>query len=198
MSTDIVVGIDGSPSAQAALTWAASHARASGARLRAIHVLGWQEAHDLYTTPVVSTHVYSDADGLDPAWTAAGRRMFATANPEPTWTLQFASGHPGQVMVDQSREAALLVLGTREHHGIGRLVTGSVSHYSINHASCPVVAVPVASSAVEPAPVPDVADVGAGPAGAAPSSRPRTGGTRGPRPAPPISTHRYPVTGRTQ
>lgn len=198
MSPDIVVGIDESPSARVALTWAAAQARASGARLRAIHVLGWQEAHDLYTTPVVSTHVYGDADGLDPAWTAAGRRMFATIHPEPTWTLQFASGHPGQVMVDQSGGAAMLVLGTREHRGIGRLIDGSVSHYSLNHASCPVVAVPVASSSVVAVPVPDRADAGAGPAAVSAASRPRPGGTRGPRPAPPSQNHRHPVTGGTR
>ena len=34
------------------------------------------------------------------------------------------------------------MVGTREHVGLGRLLTGSVSHYCLSHAGCPVVAVP--------------------------------------------------------
>jgi nucleotide-binding universal stress UspA family protein len=140
--TDIVVGIDSSPSAWAAVTWAASYARRTGARLRAIHVLERPESWDVYTTPGLPPLVYPDADALDPVWTAGSREVFAKLSPEHAWTLQFAQGHPGQVMVGASRGAAMLVLGTREHRGLDRLLNGSVSHYCINHAGCPVVVVP--------------------------------------------------------
>ena len=36
----------------------------------------------------------------------------------------------------------VLVVGTHEHHGLGRVLHGSVSHYVLSHAPCPVVAVP--------------------------------------------------------
>jgi len=147
MSKDIVVGIDESASAWAALTWAASYARATGARLRAVHVLETREARELYEIPVLGPQVFSDDDELDPAWTQAGRRVFAEIAPEPSWTLQFGQGHPGQIMVDESRNAEMLVVGTREHRGLGRLVNGSVSHFCVNHAFCPVVAVPLTASA---------------------------------------------------
>jgi nucleotide-binding universal stress UspA family protein len=140
--TDIVVGIDDSPSAWAAVTWAASYALRTGDRLRAIHVLERPESWDVYTNVGVPPLVYPDADALDPAWTVRSREMFARLTPEHSWTLQFAQGHPGQVMVDASRDAAVLVLGTREHRGLDRLLNGSVSHYAINHAVCPVVVVP--------------------------------------------------------
>ena len=42
-----------------------------------------------------------------------------------------------------SKHAELLVVGTREHVGLGRLLVGSVSHYCLRHAACPVVAVPI-------------------------------------------------------
>jgi nucleotide-binding universal stress UspA family protein len=42
----------------------------------------------------------------------------------------------------QSEEADLLVVGTGDHVGLGRLLVGSVSHYCLSHAKCPVVAVP--------------------------------------------------------
>ena len=150
MTKDIVVGIDESPSAWAALTWAASHARATGARLRAIHVLEAREARELYEIAVLGTHVYPDTDDLDPAWTERGRRVFAEIAPEPSWTLQFGQGHPGRIMVDESRDAEMLVVGTGEHRGLGRLVNGSVSHFCVNHAFCPVVAVPATADAAAP------------------------------------------------
>jgi nucleotide-binding universal stress UspA family protein len=145
--TDIVVGIDDSPSAWAAVTWAAAYARRSGDRLRAIHVLERPESWDVYTNAGVPPLVYPDADALDPAWTVRSREVFARLTPEPSWTLQFAQGHPGQVLVDASRGAAMLVLGAREHRGLDRLLNGSASHYCLNHAACPVVAVPDAGAA---------------------------------------------------
>ena len=42
----------------------------------------------------------------------------------------------------ESVETALLVVGTKVHVGISRIVAGSISHYCLSHAQCPVVAVP--------------------------------------------------------
>jgi nucleotide-binding universal stress UspA family protein len=41
MKSEIVVGLDDSPSGKAALDWAAEQARILGAVLRAVHVLDW-------------------------------------------------------------------------------------------------------------------------------------------------------------
>jgi nucleotide-binding universal stress UspA family protein len=68
--------------------------------------------------------------------------VFDAVSPRPDWTLQFASGDTGRVLVRQSRNARLLVVGTREHIGLARILDGSVSHYCLTHAVCPVVAVP--------------------------------------------------------
>jgi Universal stress protein family len=57
----------------------------------------------------------------------------------------FVTGYAGEVLVARSRDAQLLVVGTREYAGLGRLLVGSVSHYCLSHASCPVVAVPAAA-----------------------------------------------------
>ncbi len=145
MQGDIVVGLDDSASARAAATWAASHARSTGAPLRAVHVLERAEAWEAYEAPGSSTVVYPDAGALDPVWTVRARKAFARLDPEPSWSLQFAKGYPAETMVAVSKDASLLVLGAREHRGLGRLVHGSVSHYCIDHATCPVVAVPTAA-----------------------------------------------------
>src|SRR4029450_11451451 len=54
--------------------------------------------------------------------------VFNSIQPEPAWRLEFFSGQAGQVLLAESVGAALLVVGAKEHVGIGRLVYGSVSH----------------------------------------------------------------------
>jgi len=56
--------------------------------------------------------------------------------------LRFAQGDVGEVLVRLSTDADLLVIGTREPMRGGPYLAGSVSHYCISHARCPVVAVP--------------------------------------------------------
>ena len=60
--------------------------------------------------------------------------VFDAVSPRPDWILQFASGDTGRVLVRQSEDARLLVVGTREHVGLARILDGSVSHYCLTHA----------------------------------------------------------------
>jgi nucleotide-binding universal stress UspA family protein len=147
---EIVVGIDESPSGRHALAWAARQARATGSRLRALHILNWPLARDLYyTNPVVPDYVYPDPEEVEERYRLPSSRVFTEVKPEPSWTLQFGQGHAGRVLVAESADSELLVLGTREHTGIGRLVNGSVGHYCLNHARCPVVGVPLLAGSAD-------------------------------------------------
>jgi nucleotide-binding universal stress UspA family protein len=140
-ATEVLVGLDGSASAKAALDWAARYARGTHLPLRAVHVLV-----DLYTPKVASTAVlvteYTRDEEAEELAKDGMRRLFASVDPEPTWHLEFAEGLIAPELVERAARAQLLVVGTREHTGIGRLVNGSVSHYCLKHAPCPVVAVP--------------------------------------------------------
>ena len=72
------------------------------------------------------------------------------------WVLtgtESSGGTPGPVLVAESRDAQLLVIGTQEHTGLRRAVLGSVSHYCLSHARAPVVAIPLADRARDEAPV---------------------------------------------
>jgi len=141
---DVVVGVDTSPSGRGALTWAARYARVTGQRLRALHVFSYRAAGGVVWT----------AGGLPPSLPAGGsdelrdlaegeiRSVFESLAPEPQWRLEFWGGSIGPTLIDQARGADLLVIGTREHTGIDRLLSGSVSHYCLSHAKCPTVAVP--------------------------------------------------------
>jgi len=49
-------------------------------------------------------------------------------------------GDPGPAIVEEAKEwaADLVVIGSRGHTGLRRLLEGSISHYVVDHAPCPV------------------------------------------------------------
>lgn len=138
----IVVGVADSPQARAALRWAADMARSTGSTLVGVHVLEWPQVGDLYAYSVVADQVFPDPEELEAAYRTPSQQAFAEVDPEPGWTLRFAQGHAGHVLVEESRDARMLVLGSCVHTGLVRLLNGSVGHYCLNHAQCPLVAVP--------------------------------------------------------
>ena len=146
--SEIVVGLDVSPASHAALAWAANQARTTGAELRAVHAVqllprsamlasvGW--------TSVPTSLVSSDR--VEQAYRNTVTAMWEMVQPEPSWRLEFYHADPGRLLVAESAHVALLVIGTREHVGWGRILNGSISHYCLRHAVCPVVAVPPAAT----------------------------------------------------
>ena len=139
---DVVVGIDDSPSSHAALEWAAKWARSTGARLRAVHVLNAPRSSPTFWSTDIPAMAYVPDIPTREDEEHEMSAMFRGAAPEPDWTLEFCDGAAGRELVSASAEARLLVVGTREHVGLGRLLSGSVSHYCVTHGSCPVAAVP--------------------------------------------------------
>ena len=141
MKNEIVVGLDDSPSGKAALAWAAEQAKSLGAGLRAVHALDWPYGLSPAGFPAPVNFMDVSHKELQDSYRQWITSVFEAVSPRPDWILQFASGDTGQVLVEQSKNARLLVVGTREHVGLGRLLTGSVSHYCLSRAFCPVVAV---------------------------------------------------------
>lgn len=140
----VVVGIDDSLSARTALAWAADWAQRSGARLRAVHVQipeyaipnGW------YPAPMGWVPV-SDLADEPQAYRERITKLFDhVTHGRAAASLEFVDGAVGPELVRAARGAALLVIGTRQLHGVARLIEGSVSHYCLSHATCPVLAVP--------------------------------------------------------
>ena len=142
----IVVGLDESSSSRAALEWAARYSRLVGGVLRAVHVLDWPyELDDADVMPGRPTGRILTHDEIEGLYRGRITRLFDELHPKPDWLMQFAQGEVGPVLVHQAERAALLVVGTREHVGLGRLLSGSVSHFCLSHAVCPIVAVPAPS-----------------------------------------------------
>jgi nucleotide-binding universal stress UspA family protein len=141
-SNVIVVGVDDSPSSRRAIRWAADYARATGCQLRAVHVLLWPPSSEIFAYSVEADEIYPDSSYVEERDRKASQAVFEEVHPDPDWELRYAQGHAGRILVELSRTARLLVVGAREHRGIGRLLNGSAAHYCLNHASCPVVSVP--------------------------------------------------------
>lgn len=135
---EIVVGLDGSPAAAAALVWAADHSRATGVPLRVVHCWQLNASQVEATVPSFWEASVADARARATSWVLDALGSGAAT---VRWVLDVAEGLPGPVLVARSSAATAVVLGTGEHVGIRRLLTGSVSHYVLTHALPPVVAV---------------------------------------------------------
>ena len=142
----IVVGLDDTPTARAALRWAARQARLTGATVRAVHVIDWPIGIEAFGSVEV------DEDGRLPEEMVSGpyrrgiRSVFEEAAPEPGWQLQFAEGDAGPVLVAEAADADLLVIGTRTNPDWTGDVAGPVAHHCLSRMRCPVVAVPLDES----------------------------------------------------
>jgi nucleotide-binding universal stress UspA family protein len=145
MMGEIIIGLDLSSSAHAALTWAAEQAKTTGQSVRAVNAVDISADFNL-ALGMGEVAVPIDPSAIDTAYREAITAVFDSVQPGPGWGLQFFSGEAGPVLVAQSVGAALLVLGTKQHVGIDRLISGSVSHYCLSHAQCPVVAVPTGTN----------------------------------------------------
>jgi nucleotide-binding universal stress UspA family protein len=142
--SSILVGLDLSPSSREALRWAAEQARLTGRRLLAINAVPIPPS----LAPIGIIGMSESAMGestVDTPLREAVSAVWDSVQPELGWSLEFVLDDPGPALVTRSAEAALLVVGTHEHVGLARLVSGSVSRYCLSHAKCPTVIVPVDS-----------------------------------------------------
>jgi nucleotide-binding universal stress UspA family protein len=153
---EVLVGIDTAPAAVAALHWAARYAVRTESTLRAVHALSWPYGAAIELMTPEEARGLSLPE-LDSVYRASILQLFDSVRARPDWVLQFARGDAGPVLVEQAQHAALLVIGAPSHVGLGRLLAGSVGHYVLSHAGCPVVAVPALppSDLTRAAPVPD-------------------------------------------
>ncbi|HEY8726117.1 MAG TPA: universal stress protein [Gaiellaceae bacterium] len=135
----IVVGIDRSDASKDALRWAVEDARARGAEVVALHA---------YEVPVPAADA-SPAPPVDlPALVAdahTGAQQFVTkvvdevvGNAVSVDVAPIAvEDAPAKALLDASRDADLLVVGSHGH-GLSGLFLGSVSLECVQHAACPV------------------------------------------------------------
>jgi nucleotide-binding universal stress UspA family protein len=139
----ITVGIDGSAHSTRALEWAIKeaavrHAPVTVLTVHTVPMSGW--TGNPITLP-------QDAEDQEKAQQAAeemtlkATSQLGAAQPSSV-TVRAISGFPAQALIDASRTADLMVVGSRGAGGFTRLIIGSVSSQVVHHAHCPVVVVP--------------------------------------------------------
>ena len=134
----IVVGVDGSASAQAALVWAVRQAKLTGATVEA--VIAWHYPTAFGGTP------YAPIGVMETDFAGMAGRVLSTAVSEavdPAGPVQVSStvrkGNTAHILLDAADGAELLVVGSRGHSGFAEALIGSVSQNCVHHAKCPVV-----------------------------------------------------------
>jgi nucleotide-binding universal stress UspA family protein len=133
----IVVGIDGSPSSKAALAWAAQQAALTGAPLTVVST--WHYPNDYGYVSWLPDNV----DFSDDARAVIDQTITEVLGDETKIevTRLVVQDHPALALVEESKSAALVVVGSRGHGEFAGMLLGSVSEFIATHAHCPVVIV---------------------------------------------------------
>jgi nucleotide-binding universal stress UspA family protein len=145
----VVVGTDGSPSAQRAVRWALGEARLRGAALHIVYAWMVPFVDALPEPWLIATPVGHTDDELHDRLAAGARELLEAAvaeamAAEPGLDVigELAEMRPAAALLGAARDADLLVVGSRGHGGFAGLLLGSVSSQCVHHAPCPVVVVP--------------------------------------------------------
>ncbi|HEY5272499.1 MAG TPA: universal stress protein [Acidimicrobiales bacterium] len=136
-SGKVVVGVDGSDPSLQALEWAAKYAEAFALKVRAVSA---------YHYPVDYGYAYAIPDDIDFAADAKTQLLANVADihakfPKVEFEAEIVNSPPATALIEDSKTAALLVVGSRGHGGFTGMLLGSVSNHCVAHATCPVVVV---------------------------------------------------------
>jgi nucleotide-binding universal stress UspA family protein len=141
----IVVGVDGTPEADAALAFAIDEAARSRDTLEL--VTAWDTDTTLTSLDevygvVMSRAEYRAQQEAERHQRAALDRVMAGRPGAIVVTARVVRGRPGPVLVDAARTARLLVVGSRSLGPVRAMIRGSVRRYCMRCSDAAVVVVP--------------------------------------------------------
>lgn len=143
MSGRIVVGVDGSQGARAALEWALAEARLRSDTVEVVHAR--HAPPHMIPGPYAGPTAASE-ESIDRTREQAERLLEHEVRAVDTHGVEIESiaptGSAANSLLDVAKGADLLVVGTRGRGGFTGLLLGSVSQQVSHHAPCPVVVVP--------------------------------------------------------
>jgi nucleotide-binding universal stress UspA family protein len=160
---EIIVGVDGSGASDAAVRWAVRKSIISGAALKLVHIV----AAPLVTQtlqPVTMSIERSDERARRIVGDAADmvhRLAVGAGASVPTVSSEIYYSAAVPTLIELSRDAEVVVLGTRGHGPLRRGLSSSVSTALLHHAHCPVAV--VHDNAEPPADAPVVVGINCSP-----------------------------------
>ncbi|GGM35538.1 universal stress protein [Micromonospora sonchi] len=133
----VAVGVDGSEHSLLALGFAVEQA---ALRRVPLHVVrAWQPRREQWH--LVGEQVRDAALAEQRAELDEPLRRWQESFPDVEVTVEIAAAAPAGLLIDASRNAQLMVVGTRGRGGLRGMLLGSVSQQLIQHAHCPVAVV---------------------------------------------------------
>jgi len=136
----VVAGIDGSGSAVHAAVWAGAEAVRRGRPLRLVQVYALPQVTApiaFGTTEQVRAGLAERAEG----WLAEARTAVLAEHPELEIATAAREWSPVTALIQESRHAELVVLGSRGLGGFTGLLVGSTAVAVVAHARCPIIVV---------------------------------------------------------
>ncbi|WP_412538752.1 universal stress protein [Longispora sp. K20-0274] len=140
-SAPVLVGVDGTENTVAALEFAFAEADRRGAPLRALYV--WHSVPDGMIEPSkLARFGLAEAENVSLRILSEALAGFTERYPAVQVTEMLTyDRHPEEILLEESTEAGLVVVGSRGRGEVASLLLGSVSYALIHHADCPVVVV---------------------------------------------------------
>jgi nucleotide-binding universal stress UspA family protein len=132
-----VVGVDGSPTSEAALAFAFEAADLHGVPLLAVHTWTDYQIESTMTAVLEGDAIDADERRLLAERLAGWGEKF----PDVAVTRLVTRYRPARTLLEQSAHAQLVVVGSRGRGGLAGMLLGSVSHALLHHAVCPVAVV---------------------------------------------------------
>ena len=130
----VVVGVDGSPSANRATEWAAQEAEIRNAKLELVHA--WNYPNLGYGGYVAVLEDFeNDANAVLEEVAAKVR----SEHPGLELATALVQGPTAQTIIEKAKEADLVVVGSRGKGGFTGLLLGSVGQQLVHHCPAPVV-----------------------------------------------------------
>lgn len=136
----VLVGVDGSASAEEALAWAAAEAAYRHRPLQIVHAATWPTIGN----PLDMTATAPVGDGILDAsrWSLGEAENHARhLAPDITVSAELFVASAAPTLLSQAQDAELVVVGSRGLGGFRGLLVGSVSATLAAHAPCPVIVV---------------------------------------------------------
>jgi nucleotide-binding universal stress UspA family protein len=137
----IVVGVDGSPGARQALSWALAEAGFRRASIEVVHAWSYPDQGAKAASPGVGVTVEALEEG---ALQVVDDSLAGLVVREEVQLRRHVAPSPASLaLVEAAEGAGLLVVGARGSGGFAGLQLGSVAQQCAQHTPCPLVIVPV-------------------------------------------------------
>ncbi len=136
----VVVGVDGSSSALEAVRWAADDCTRHHAPLRLVH--GYLlPAHGYPEVVLTGNEVRHAIEAQARVWLNEAAEVARAAAVGIEVTTHVATWGAATLLIEESREARLMVLGSQGLGGVTGMLVGSIALALASHGQCPLVVV---------------------------------------------------------